>query len=112
MTDKIQQAKADIEQARMALQRAQDRLDTLERQTSYPPEPSEDVVRFSVQFSSTGETYRYAAIKANGKWYTTGGQQFDSWTALIDWIRGHHAGPIAYIHPMGTTTGWIRVETP
>lgn len=97
MTD----ARAEIASAEAALRRARAQLTALEnenRQKSYPAEPDSDTVRFNIQFSLSGSVYRYAAIKAAGRWYTTGGQSL-SWNGLIDWIR-NHIGSAVYITPL------------
>lgn len=112
MTD----ARAEIASAEAALRRARAQLTALEneeRQKRYPNAPDSDLVRFNIQFSIPGTVYRYAAIKANGRWYTTGGQSFDSWNGLIDWIRKNHVGAGIYItsmEPSGNESP-LRVDT-
>ena len=49
----------------------------------------ETVLTFSRQFTRDGKRYTYAAIRANGKWYTTGersGVQGATWLDFVLWL--------------------------
>lgn len=70
----------------------------LEKLNNYPEDVYEDgeVIRFDKTFND-GLTYSYAAIKAEGLWYTTGpsSPKGYSWEALLDWIfKGRHGSKI------------------
>lgn len=50
--------------------------------------PEGTVIKFRKQFVEGGEKYRYAAIKANGLWYTTGPKSPKgyTWDELVAWL--------------------------
>ena len=65
--------------------------DELARLESRPQEPDEgSVIRFQAMFpDSFDRRYNYAAIRAGGRWYTTGkGPQRVTWDGLLDWMSG------------------------
>lgn len=57
---------------------------------AYGPEPEEDgaVIAFRVRFMPRGPKYHYAAIRANGLWYTTGptSPKGYGWDELVSWL--------------------------
>ena len=113
MTDNITDVRAEIASAEAALRRARARLIELEKAgRQYPPEPNESLVTFNIRFNITGVTYLYAAVRANGRWYSTGGERFDSWRDLIDWIRQSNAPAQTriWVHQGGTTA--FSLDTP
>lgn len=57
------------------------------------------VLAFRKRFEQFGPSYSYAAIRANGRWYMTGGRssaQGCSWAELVDWlVAGEPVDPAA-----------------
>lgn len=78
---------------------AEDRINFL---LSLPDEPTfEDdrpqVVYFQKRFQPGGRVYDYTAIKAGGKWYTSGsqgGRRLSEWDDLITWINEVEPTPV------------------
>lgn len=101
MTDKMTDARAEIASAEAALRRARERLIELEREEAYPPEPSSDVIVFSL-------AHKYAAIRIGKYWYTTG-QTLQAhgvtWEELVDWMRKNHVSSYLNIYPMRRAEG-------
>jgi hypothetical protein len=92
--ERVRLAQAAVMRARTQLEEAQKQLDRA--LINYPDQPEDGaVLKFALQFESWGPMYRYAALRVNGRWYTTGHSCPDggySWRELIDFIRG------AYTH--------------
>lgn len=72
-------------------QRELDRMKQMLEDRRLPAEPGgSTVVRFEVTFVTGGLTYNYAAVRVNGRWYTTGTGEpamFNSWADMLNWIR-------------------------
>ena len=95
MTDKLDlsRIRSEIEAAETRLKLARERLAEAEREAAeIPPEPKSDFITFNLRFTTSGVTYRYAAIRAAGRWYTTGGGSY-SWEGLVKWIQKNHVDP-------------------
>lgn len=109
MTDKIAEAQAQVREAESRLANARRLLEEARR--SYPDEPQSDYISFNVQFTPVSKSYRYAAIRVAGRWYTTGGDQFDSWHALVDWIRKSDINTFRAVNELGSRpgVGYIRL---
>lgn len=66
------------------------------RQETYPEEPHQTVIEFSIRFVRNGRTYRYAAIKINDErggpasWFLTGQDSNYTWKQLVTWIEQKH----------------------
>jgi hypothetical protein len=60
----------------------------------YPKVPSKadgDMYMIDVKFDPAGKTYRFLLLRTPNGWYTTGTgdtAHFETWTALVDWLRG------------------------
>lgn len=88
-----------LRQAEAAAERAQKRIDFL---LSLPDEPTfEDdrpqVIYFQKRFAPGGRVYDYTAIKAGGKWYTSGpqgGHVPREWDDLVAWINEVEPTPV------------------
>lgn len=88
-----------LRQAEAAAERAQKRIDFL---LSLPEEPTfEDdrpqVIYFQKRFAPGGRVYDYTAIKAGGKWYTSGpqgGHVPREWDDLVAWINEVEPTPV------------------
>lgn len=108
-----------LAEARKLLEQAQRRLAEAEREAALliPAEPKgAEVVRFSLRLDSNHHSYQFAAIRVNGKWYTTGRQvqaHGVSWSELVRWIRDHHIGSFTFVHVLnGPSAGAaIRIDT-
>ena len=65
-----------------------------EREVRYGPEPSKDgaIIAWRMRFQKGGVKYRYAAIRAEGIWYTTGPNSLKgyTWDELVSWIDNAH----------------------
>lgn len=51
-----------------------------------PPEPRHDFITFTLQFERYGKSYRYAAVRADNRWFTTGStcpKKGYSWAELV-----------------------------
>ena len=115
MIDKMRALELRIEQAEANLQAARSTLNALkreEREKNYPPEPQSDFIAFGVKFSPSGTTYKYAAIRVGRTWYTTGGERFDGWGGLVDWVRKNHVDRATTVHELtmsapNASTIWI-----
>lgn len=91
MTSHITTARADLDAARAAVERAERSLQAAESKL-YPKEPAaaNSIVRFKRMPRGSYSSYDYAAIKAGARWYPTGSTcpaRGFSWKELIDWIR-------------------------
>lgn len=86
---RIDMARGAVEEAQVALARAQEQLD--KAVNPYPKEPAAGaVIRFSLRFDRLGTTYHYAALRVMSRWFTTGKscpKDGYSWYELIDFIR-------------------------
>lgn len=53
--------------------------------------PEGTVIRFTWRGGPIGKAYSYAAIKADGLWYTTGSKSRESytWEKLTAWMNNH-----------------------
>lgn len=109
-----------LAEARRLLEQAQRRLAEVEREArlEIPAEPTgAEVVRFTLHLDQGHPGYRFAAIRVNGRWYTTGRTvqaHGVTWAELIRWIRKHHSGSFMFVHVLsGPDHGAsIRVDTP
>ena len=73
-------------QASLAALAAQlDRLDTYPEQDPYR---DGQAVRFKWQSPTSGRAFTYLALRAGGKWYTTGRESHLArpWSSLVDWL--------------------------
>jgi len=80
-----------MERALIMAQQAQERIDFL---STLPQEPATHgdacVIFFEKQFNRNGQWYTYAAVKANGLWYSTGPRapKGFTWDQLVEWMYG------------------------
>lgn len=120
MTDKLSDARRLLDEARQRVALAERQLEEVAREAALliPAEPKgAEVVRFSLRLDSNHHSYEFAAIRVNGKWYTTGRQvqaHGVSWSELVRWIRNHHVGSFTFVHVLnGPSAGAaIRIDTP
>ncbi len=65
-----------------------------EREVRYGPEPSKNgaIITWRMRFHIKGLKYHYAAIKADGLWYTTGpnSPKGYTWDELVSWLDNAH----------------------
>lgn len=70
--------------------RAEQAMRQLEKYEKYGEDDYEDgaVIIFEYQFTPSGQAYSYAALKAHGKWYTTGPRspKAYTWEELVSWF--------------------------
>lgn len=74
-----------------ALIEAREREDTLEAKYGTDQEDG-TVIRFKIRFLKGGTKYSYAAIRANGLWFTTGPRSPKgyTWAELTAWFEDAH----------------------
>jgi hypothetical protein len=83
--------------------------------STYGDEPAKNgaVIRFRKRFSPSGQTFRYAGIRAGGLWYLTGSRapQRQTWDQLIAWLSGG-APAVAFevVHPGGKHQTTERID--
>lgn len=77
------------------------------KQESFPEEPHQKIIEFSLKFNRTGRIYNYAAIKVNtgiggpSKWYVTGQDDPYTWKELVRYIESKYI----HITPTVVMTG-------
>lgn len=63
-----------------------------QRYPKAPPVSAGNMFGVNVKFNPNGKMYKFLILRTPGGWYTTGTTpdtlRFDSWAALIDWLRG------------------------
>ena len=84
----------DAQIERLMVERRQAAEAAAERVARYGDEPGADgsVITWRMRFQKGGVKYRYAAIKADGLWYTTGpnSPKGYTWDELTAWLDDAH----------------------
>lgn len=83
---------------------------------SYGTDPHDEgtVIKFERRFKLSAKTYNYAAIKAGGKWYVTGGAESPqrvTWDEFLLWLVGSdNAEPVMQYRVMTAFGALIKYE--
>ena len=80
----------------------------LARLDTRPTEPEDGtVIRFNITYSGNSTAYRYAALRVDGFWYSTGRADHKrvTWDALLDWMQERGTKCYAVLG----TTAWVRL---
>ena len=81
----VERAEQRARQAAVDLDAALVRLAGTENEPDQPRKNS--VIKFQVQFSTTGDVYTYVAYRApTGDWYRTGDKTVYTWETLLDFM--------------------------
>jgi hypothetical protein len=75
-------------------------IDTLEKFPVEDPYVDGTQIKFTRNFPGSEHEYTYAALRANGVWYTTGkvGVNGVPWAGLINWLGLGLVGEIEVVH--------------
>ena len=94
--DKIKPSSKAIQSQMVALAAAYDEALKCEAESvaryGHEPEADGSVIRWRMRFRKGGVKYIYAAVKANGLWYTTGpnSPKGYTWDELVSWLDNAH----------------------
>lgn len=88
-------AKEMVDAAERALKNAREEMQRIKRET-FPEEPHQSIIQFSLRFKRNGSVYSYAAIKIVDKmggpasWFITGQTSAHSWKSLVRFIESKY----------------------
>lgn len=91
----LQFATEMVQAAERALKNARDELARVRRET-FPEEPANTIIEFSLAFTRNGRRYDYAARKVNtgiggpARWYVTGEGTHYTWKELVRFIESKY----------------------
>ena len=80
--------------------------DEIEKRERFPEDNFKEgtVIKYRKRFTPGGINYRYAAIKVNGLWFTTGPRSPKgyTWDELTEWMDDG-------VQKIRVATGWTRI---
>jgi len=111
METRRSQLDREIQRHREKLERAKALREQLAGVPDTDPFPDGMVLVFDARYLPDGPTYSYAALRAAGKWYMTGGRAVQghglTWAELVDWWVEHRVDMLGFyeqtsVHSLGS----------